>query len=66
MCLSGPKTLAEGKKSPREETTGYGAAGPADFRPPPLVLGESAEATRHGRVGGFAEFISGPYTYKCH
>lgn len=52
MCLSQPKTLAEGKKSPREETTGYGAAGPADFRPPPLVLGEGAEAARRERNGG--------------
>ena len=65
MRLSQPKTLAEGKKSPREETTGYGAAGRADFRPPPLVHG-AGRRERHGRVGGFAEFISGPYTYKCH
>lgn len=65
MCLPQPKTLAEGKKSPREETPGYGAAGPADFRPPPLVLG-AGRRERQGRVGGFAEFISGPYTYKCH
>lgn len=69
MYLPEPKTPTEGKKSPREVTTGNGAGGRADFRPPPLVQGigrAAARRERHGRVGGFAEFISGPYTYKCH